>query len=103
MNRKTSVLWALVLALLMAATPAMADIEYPDWFRGNEEDPATQVRLGQAFDPEHPAPDQGMGKSGEKAFEWYMKAAEGGYPAAQYYVGRCYEKGVGTETDIARA
>ena len=59
--------------------------------------------MGQAFDPDHPAPDEGMGKKGEEAFKWYMKAAEAGFPAGQDGVGKCYEKGIGVKKDLAKA
>lgn len=36
----------------------------------------------------------------EKAFKWYIKAAEQGHMDAQYEVGRCFILGVGTAKDI---
>ena len=31
----------------------------------------------------------------DKAVKWFREAAENGHPGAQYYLGRCYEEGLG--------
>ena len=58
-----------------------------------------QYRLGRSYY----FGDDGAPKDGEKAFYWFQKAAEGDSIAAQYYLGVCYSRSVGTEKDIARA
>lgn len=35
----------------------------------------------------------------KKAFEWYLKFAEGGYSNDQLNVGICYDEGIGTGED----
>lgn len=37
------------------------------------------------------------------AVRWYTKAAESGYPYAEYLLGYCYENGTGVEIDLSRA
>ena len=37
------------------------------------------------------------------AFQWFTRAAEGDYIAAQYGLGMCYGRGIGTEKDPVRA
>ena len=46
--------------------------------------------------------DDGAPKDEEKAFYWFTKSAEGGYIAAQYYLGVCFVRGIGTEKDMVR-
>ena len=50
------------------------------------------------------AQDQGCPHDPAKAFEWYLKSAEGGYHWGYYNVGRCYMegKGVAKNPDEAR-
>ena len=38
-----------------------------------------------------------------KAFEWYIKSAEQGDSAGQYFVGRAYERGEGVGRDMNAA
>ena len=45
----------------------------------------------------------GAPKDEEKAFYWFKKAAEGDHISAQYSLGLCYIKGVGTEKDEEKA
>ena len=40
---------------------------------------------------------EGVEKNEEKAYEWFLKAAECGDAMAQYNVAYCYEHGVGVE------
>ena len=47
--------------------------------------------------------EDGAPKDGEKALEWFTRAAEGDSIAAQYYLGLCYSRAVGTEKDLVRA
>lgn len=39
----------------------------------------------------------------KKSAKWFYRAAELGAPDATYAIGRCYERGLGVETDINRA
>jgi len=41
----------------------------------------------------------GVAEDKEKAFPWYLKAAEEGHAEAQFYVGLCYSKGEGVLQD----
>ena len=58
-----------------------------------------QYRLGRSYY----YGDDGAPKDGEKAFEWFSRAAEGDSIAAQYYLGLCYSRAVGVEKDLVRA
>ena len=58
-----------------------------------------QYRLGRSYF----YGDDGAPKDGERAFEWFSRAAEGDSIAAQYYLGLCYSRAVGTEKDLVRA
>ena len=58
-----------------------------------------QNRLGGAY----ARGDYGLSKDDAKAFEWYLRAGERGYPDAQYNVGWCYDNGVGTKEDPTKA
>ncbi|RHZ57536.1 hypothetical protein Glove_386g18 [Diversispora epigaea] len=48
---------------------------------------------------------QGIGttKDEEKAFEWYMKSAEGGSNRGQFSLGNCYRDGIGITKDEEKA
>ncbi len=39
----------------------------------------------------------------KRAFEWYLKSAEGENSKAQYNLGGCYYHGRGTDKDMKRA
>ncbi|RHZ79963.1 hypothetical protein Glove_139g258 [Diversispora epigaea] len=45
----------------------------------------------------------GTTKDEEKAFQWYMKSAEGGNCSGQNNLGDCYRNGIGTTTDEEKA
>ena len=45
----------------------------------------------------------GAPKDADAAFRWYKRAAEGDHIAAQYGLGQCYARGIGTEKDPERA
>ena len=64
-----------------------------------EGDLDAQYRLGRSYY----YGDDGAPKDGEKAFEWFSRAAEGDSIAAQYYLGLCYSRAVGVEKDLVRA
>ncbi len=38
-----------------------------------------------------------------KAFEWFLKAAEQGNPDSQFTVGRFYARGIGIEKNLIKA
>ena len=57
-----------------------------------------QYRLGRSYY----YGEDGAPKDEEKAFRWFSRAAEGDSIAAQYYLGVCYVRGIGTEKDMAR-
>ena len=44
----------------------------------------------------------GAQKDEEKGFFWFKKAADGDYIAAQYSLGMCWLRGVGTEKDAEK-
>ncbi|KAF9023099.1 hypothetical protein BGZ52_013395, partial [Haplosporangium bisporale] len=46
---------------------------------------------------------QGTAKSAEKAFEWWLKAAQLGVPVAQNEIGYCYRDGWGTNQNLKGA
>uniref|UniRef100_A0A7S1XFH9 Protein kinase domain-containing protein n=1 Tax=Compsopogon caeruleus TaxID=31354 RepID=A0A7S1XFH9_9RHOD len=46
---------------------------------------------------------RGVAQSFKEAFRWYLLAAEGGHPEAQYYVGKSFEQGLGVEQDFVTA
>ena len=58
-----------------------------------------QYRLGRSYY----YGEDGAPKDGEQAFQWFSRAADGDSIAAQYYLGLCYIRGVGTEKDMVRA
>jgi hypothetical protein len=60
-------------------------------------DAVAQYNLGIYYSSELEVPDH------EKAFEWWMKAAEQGLPHAQHNVGTCYEEGKGVSQDLFKA
>ena len=64
-----------------------------------EGDLDAQYRLGRSYY----YGEDGAPRDGEKAFEWFGRAAEGGSIAAQYYLGLCYSREVGTDKDLVRA
>jgi TPR repeat protein len=41
-------------------------------------------------------------KNEVEAVQWYRRAAEQGHAAAQYYLGLCYEKGLGVDSYMVR-
>ena len=45
----------------------------------------------------------GVEKSMERAFKWYLPTAENGNYIAQYNVGNCYYNGEGVEKDYEKA
>ncbi|RHZ72881.1 hypothetical protein Glove_236g22 [Diversispora epigaea] len=45
----------------------------------------------------------GTTKDEEKAFQWYLKSAEGGNSIGQFNLGNCYENGIGTTKDEEKA
>ena len=47
--------------------------------------------------------EDGASKDEEQAFYWFGRAAEGDNIAAQYYLGLCWSRGVGTEKDWNKA
>ncbi len=46
---------------------------------------------------------EGLPRNQEEAFNWYMKAAKGGYMAAQFTLGTLYDTGEGVKRDLAQA
>ena len=46
---------------------------------------------------------KGVERDYQKAFEWFLKAAELGDDTAQFDVGLCYEKGYGVAVDLDEA
>ena len=64
-----------------------------------EGDLDAQYRLGRSYY----YGEDGAPKDGKKAFEWFSRAAEGGSIAAQYYLGLCCSREVGTDKDLVRA
>ncbi|CAI2162709.1 3605_t:CDS:2 [Funneliformis geosporum] len=42
-------------------------------------------------------------KDNEQAFEWCLKFAKSGNSTAQYYLGECFENGLGTKKDVEKA
>ena len=57
-----------------------------------------QYRLGRSYY----YGEDGAPKDEKKAFYWFHKAAEGDSIAAQYYLGLCCLRGIGTEKDMSR-
>ena len=57
-----------------------------------------QYRLGRSYY----YGDDGAPQDGERAFEWFSRAAEGGSIAGQHYLGLCWLRGIGVEKDMAR-
>ena len=57
-----------------------------------------QYRLGRSYY----FGEDGAPKDEEKAFHWFQRAAEGDSIAAQYYLGVCYSRGLGTGKDMVR-
>ena len=56
-----------------------------------EGDLDAQYRLGRSYY----YGEDGAPKDGEKAFQWFSRAAEGGSIAAQYYLGLCCSREMG--------
>ncbi len=46
---------------------------------------------------------EGVEKDYQQAYNWFLSAANDGYPIAQYAMGRLYENGIGTKMDDERA
>jgi hypothetical protein len=59
---------------------------------------AAQAQLGWLYDQ-----GQGIRKSHQRAFYWYLKAAQGGHRVAQYNLNLCYLLGQGVQPDDKKA
>ena len=46
---------------------------------------------------------RGVERDLEQAFQWYLAAAENGYPPAMGGVAECYDQGLGTEIDLPKS
>ena len=59
------------------------------------------------YDPNLPRPPRENGTGAPpnpvKAFEWYLKSAEQGFPAAQLSLGVMYSDGKGVQRDLVKA
>ena len=67
--------------------------------RANDGDPSAQFVLGKIFDQGN----GGVKQNQEVAVRWYLRAAEQGYPGAQFNLGNCYQLGEGVKEDKAQA
>ena len=67
--------------------------------RANDGDPSAQFVLGKIFD----YGNGGVTQNQEVAVRWYMRAAEQGYPGAQFNLGNCYQLGEGVKEDKSQA
>lgn len=67
--------------------------------RANDGDPSAQFVLGKIFD----YGNGGVTQNQEVAVRWYLRAAEQGYPGAQFNLGNCYQLGEGVKEDKAQA
>ena len=67
--------------------------------RANEGDPSAQFVLGKIFD----YGNGGVEQNQEVAVRWYLRAAEQGYPGAQFNLGNCYQLGEGVKEDKGQA
>ena len=65
------------------------------------EESKAQFMMGQLYGTGKP----GVTHDDSTAFSWYQKSASNGegYIEAQFYLGRCYEKGRGTSIDLVKA
>jgi TPR repeat protein len=104
----------LIFALMLSATPAVAELEkardlmeegafdaayealWPAARSGNAE---AEELIGVMY-----AMGLGVARDDERAFEWYLRSAQKGHPGAQSGVGWYYEIGRGMPTpDLTRA
>ena len=67
--------------------------------RANDGDPSAQFVLGKIFD----YGNGGVEQNQEVAVRWYLRAAEQGYPGAQFNLGNCYQLGEGVKEDKGQA
>ena len=67
--------------------------------RSNDGDPSAQFVLGKIFD----YGNGGVTQNQEVAVRWYLRAAEQGYPGAQFNLGNCYQLGEGVKEDKSQA
>lgn len=65
----------------------------------NDGDPSAQFVLGKIFD----YGNGGVEQNQEVAARWYLRAAEQGYPGAQFNLGNCYQLGEGVKEDKEQA
>lgn len=67
--------------------------------RANDGDPSSQFVLGKIFD----YGNGGVEQNQEVAVRWYLRAAEQGYPGAQFNLGNCYQLGEGVKENKEQA
>ena len=67
--------------------------------RTNDGDPSAQFVLGKIYD----YGNGGVEQNQEIAVRWYLRAAEQGYPGAQFNLGNCYQLGEGVKEDKEQA
>lgn len=102
-----------ILASLLAATPALAGVEEgrdfmeADQFEAAMAEFLPAARSGNADAEELIGVMYAMGLGVERddvrAFEWYLRASLKGHPGAQSGIGWYYEVGRGTSVDLVRA
>lgn len=67
--------------------------------RANSGDPSAQFVMGKIYD----YGNGGVAQNQEVAARWYLRAAEQGYPGAQFNIGNCYQLGDGVKEDKEQA
>lgn len=82
--------------IILEATSKTTEIEELR-FMAEENDIESQYQLGLWYTAIGPTQDL------EKSVEWFEKAANAGYALAQYQLGLCYKKGLGTKKNATKA
>ncbi|KAF9127994.1 hypothetical protein BGW39_005440 [Mortierella sp. 14UC] len=77
-------------------TPAPHDAIMQLTAKAKQGDMSAQVELGEEYFSGY---EDGLPQDSEAAMKWFLQAANQGHPAAQYYVGLMYYRGLGVPVD----